>query len=900
MTTSAALTLVNRPRSLKELLTETQVFCRSREERENESFDEDLLQEYPVVIKDIGGSTTLEEKHQQWFTQSHAFIFVFSVADVDTLAPLLYFRNQIQAIKKNQGIPFNKVPILVVGTNVDRPRKVAEDQGVRIGQALGCPYYETSSYADEEGISRLAPLSSSLLPPRVILTRLVMRANESVLLDMVASMITQTPEKEDKEEYKTLKKTAARTSRRIHFPERENKRATNVPQRAVQIQQQETIVSRSPSTSIVPKPFHIFSGSSRLAVDLPASPPKRGIVDAPKEDQMKNPPLTSHNTGDFEELNFMKLPSVDAPSTNMDRIHRRSVKLLAMQEEALMEQKTEKEKREEVGLLDSMRNKWSQPLRFLPVGIDLPRLATKIQIIDGPPIRKPVVKQQNNRGKSIMSPLFGRRNDRKTETHEPQPAPTTSEPIQCVSLSDLAVSTPAQVSLNIKLWSWSFSVMAHPNSDVKQLMGEISSQATKKMNFISNKLDKSQAEIELILQNMKSEVNETLPLPEKVLLTARTLVQTVKSRIEDAFIVSVTQPPEHEQNLQIECDMMREIEKRVISAAIATIRSSRYQTEEIKKRYNESLRKFNIEVENLRQKSRQLGPDITKYDIVSITVNGNAVNPALKVSCITGKKIEAVNRVGGKKIEQIPTQEERSTGVPITRAFSDLSQPPMLSDDQLRRELENRGQVQSRSTASFVAPNPDRGSFIKSTHPLYNVINQLFKQLNEPREQKFLEGLEKICNGTGDTSRQLTKHLEQYLSEESRVTKVLKCINQSIVAAPFLQLREAWPVQHPFEDDARGWSISVNIVKNQEVVITHRKRAIARPCDANGRIIPKSADDPQPPKFIFFWEVVLRFDWEMNRMTGAAFKTTDLHFEPGYPDRAKKRVTKAYDMFGFP
>jgi hypothetical protein len=62
---------------------------------------------------------------------------------------------------------------------VDRPRIVEEEKGKKIGAALGCPYFETSSLTDEAGLAKLGELSTSLKSPREILKELVTRKHVS-------------------------------------------------------------------------------------------------------------------------------------------------------------------------------------------------------------------------------------------------------------------------------------------------------------------------------------------------------------------------------------------------------------------------------------------------------------------------------------------------------------------------------------------------------------------------------------------------------------------------------------------------------------------------------------------------------------------------------------------------
>jgi hypothetical protein len=56
---------------------------------------------------------------EQWMSKSQAFVFVFNMADLQSLHGVLYFRNELVKVKKAQGIDMSSVPLVVVGTNGD-------------------------------------------------------------------------------------------------------------------------------------------------------------------------------------------------------------------------------------------------------------------------------------------------------------------------------------------------------------------------------------------------------------------------------------------------------------------------------------------------------------------------------------------------------------------------------------------------------------------------------------------------------------------------------------------------------------------------------------------------------------------------------------------------------------
>jgi len=138
--------------------------------------------------------------------------------------------------------------------------------------------------------------------------------------------------------------------------------------------------------------------------------------------------------------------------------------------------------------------------------------------------------------------------------------------------------------------------------------------------------------------------------------------------------------------------------------------------------------------------------------------------------------------------------------------------------------------------------------------------------------------------GGGDTSRQLSKFLEHVLKEDSKLGKVLKAINQSIIATPFIRLKMKFPNHIAFKDVSGTWKIIVNILPNEEIHVIHQKSGV-------------SASPPPQGGFEFTWELFMRFDWELKNLMEADLKTTGVTFDSGINEQAKKEVQNIIDTF---
>jgi len=165
------------------------------------------------------------------------------------------------------------------------------------------------------------------------------------------------------------------------------------------------------------------------------------------------------------------------------------------------------------------------------------------------------------------------------------------------------------------------------------------------------------------------------------------------------------------------------------------------------------------------------------------------------------------------------------------------------------------------------------------------VICDLSEKLGEYQQAELIKTeFSKFVKAGGDTSRQLAKFLEHVLKEETKMTKILKAINQSIIATPFIRLKFAFPKDNPFEDQSGNWKIIVEIIQNQEIVVTHKK-------------VGSSKEPPPKGGFEFTWELVMKFSWTLDTMISASLKTTGITFEKGISELNQKQIQKIVDSF---
>jgi len=150
------------------------------------------FQERFVDILDVGGLDLYSTEYDRWFGAADAFVFVYNIGDEDSFKKLRSFRDEIQRVKKKEGITLKQVPMLLIGTQLDRERHIAETMGRKMSEALGCPFFETTAQIDA---TQIANKSSCCIAPASIIDHLIQEQAKRNRFKMLDELSVQTPEK---------------------------------------------------------------------------------------------------------------------------------------------------------------------------------------------------------------------------------------------------------------------------------------------------------------------------------------------------------------------------------------------------------------------------------------------------------------------------------------------------------------------------------------------------------------------------------------------------------------------------------------------------------------------------------------------------------------------------------
>jgi len=151
-----------------------------------------------------------------------------------------------------------------------------------------------------------------------------------------------------------------------------------------------------------------------------------------------------------------------------------------------------------------------------------------------------------------------------------------------------------------------------------------------------------------------------------------------------------------------------------------------------------------------------------------------------------------------------------------------------------------------------------------------DVDNQLF-------QEKFIEEMQHHA----DLSNGMMGFFRDYIAKDSKTLKILKVINQAVLAPPYIALRNKFiSIDAPIKD-VHLWLIEVAF-RTDEVVVVHSKRA-------------RSVSE-DPLDFIQFnWHLQITLDKEITKLKEAKLSITDLELSDEMDKNKKKKIQSIKD-----
>jgi len=460
-----------------------------------------------------------------------------------------------------------------------------------------------------------------------------------------------------------------------------------------------------------------------------------------------------------------------------------------------------------------------------------------------------------------------------------------------------AIPTGGQIiKLNVMVNNWKFRIPISELASIRHLMVEISRRASKKLMAIEAKLEDSKTILDdllgrllkAVLMGSQEEAKETASI-------ARLLVDAISDRVTEGTTVAATQTKEMEHQINQYCDELEDLKRDLVRCAANALRDPKNTQPKIE---------LTDVIETTKSISAKLNYIQTNIHVVDLkTVDGADLDPDDVVGAVLNDETLVIAILEKKEDEKRPKRnsghhpvekpvikeviaEEQDQEHKWNSLFQSLAENRSKSQQEMA-ELKTQMQLPvnptpqpTQPTSTQTGKKPFIGEVVR------DVLCELSEKLEEHQQTEAIRSkFSSFVQQGGDTSRQLSKFLQNVLLEDSKLAKVLKAINQSIIATPFIRLKYAFPQDIPFEDVAGTWKIIVTLIPKQGIVITHKKSG-------------QSKEAPPTGGFEFHWELVMKFTWDLLQMADAELNITSYSFDNNMKEANKKTIQKVLEGFG--
>eukprot|EP01119_Soliformovum_irregulare_P017793 TRINITY_DN533_c1_g1_i2.p1 TRINITY_DN533_c1_g1~~TRINITY_DN533_c1_g1_i2.p1 ORF type:complete len:1130 (-),score=412.15 TRINITY_DN533_c1_g1_i2:54-3443(-) len=482
------------------------------------------------------------------------------------------------------------------------------------------------------------------------------------------------------------------------------------------------------------------------------------------------------------------------------------------------------------------------------------------------------------------------------ETH----SPLSTSP--ALSQFQLEKKQEPQIKLNVKCFDFKLRIPIGESATVEQLGLEIERRVSKKFLEDFKDVNNTDAGVQDILKQLKSAVRtgDKDHADQSASLT-RKAVAIIENRIQygESLLGNLPRIKNIDQN-----ELIREAlegldgqKMLMVKAVIGTLKSPSAQNfsalDSVMGKvgeFSDKLKPMLPRVEFIRLQTGNSASELVDLDpmdtVADVLDSERFVHPVFGLPR-TAEEIQKNEEDEKKKqaAEQLEEIEHKKKWEALLSSLGDGTGSKRQSLIRSESQFAPYSKTNAENTSSSEKRRSNRDG-------IGELIKQIMCQISDVFEEKEQSALirsefSKFVSGAGDTSRQLSKFLEHVLKDNSKMSKVLKAINQSIIATPFIRLKVIFPTHLPFEDKAGSWTIEIVIEPQRCVKVIHRKAG-------------SSKEGPPQGGFEFQWELTMTFPWNLETMQSAVLKITNLTFDKGIVDTHKKEVQHIVDTFSCP
>jgi len=167
------------------------------------------------------------------------------------------------------------------------------------------------------------------------------------------------------------------------------------------------------------------------------------------------------------------------------------------------------------------------------------------------------------------------------------------------------------------------------------------------------------------------------------------------------------------------------------------------------------------------------------------------------------------------------------------------------------------------------------------------LIQRVWATLSEMvgEESEMYSDLAERLQGGGEVALQLALWLKMNISSDTRVIRILKVCNQSILASAVVRMKSTVGMDWPYKDLRGQWTIQIRKTEDGCIHVTHTKKEISY--ESN------SLYDTQ--HFSFTWELQMIFDPNVEVMQKVSVVISEMDFVEGVSQATRDAIVQSFN-----
>mmetsp|Transcript_16381 Transcript_16381/g.20956 ORF Transcript_16381/g.20956 Transcript_16381/m.20956 type:complete len:289 (-) Transcript_16381:119-985(-) len=171
------------------------------------------------------------------------------------------------------------------------------------------------------------------------------------------------------------------------------------------------------------------------------------------------------------------------------------------------------------------------------------------------------------------------------------------------------------------------------------------------------------------------------------------------------------------------------------------------------------------------------------------------------------------------------------------------------------------------------------------TKLIQGVWSSVAKLVDEEREC-----IGDLCDALrgGDVAAQLGNFMGNNYTDDSRVIRILKVCNQSLLAPTVVRMKESIGIKYPYKDQRGQWIIVIR-KEHENITVTHTKKEQSW----------ESLSDFALQHFEYTWSLRIELDITGENLLSVTVTIDDIQFEDTVPHETRNKIVACFNAVEF-